>query len=356
MNDKNESKNLSVIHTLLQESGIVENGGGTQSLTLTTLAGDGSSRKFWRIKAGDKSLCLAVAPPSTGAQDLAEAKAARNIGLHLLQHSVRLPKQYGWNEEYGVLLFEDLGDEKLHHYVVTKQASEDWIGRVRQCYSDVVKGLAEMQIRGAQGFNTDWCWDTAHYDKNLMLERESDYFLRAFWQNFLGEKEPSGLREEFGYLADRAAQIPAEYFLHRDFQSRNIMLHQGEPYFIDFQGGRLGPLAYDLASLLIDPYVALPFGFQEELLGLYLDRLEELIDVDRRKFVEEYLLLALQRNLQIVGAFAFLTQERKKVFFEQFLRPAIASLKTLLQCEVFAELTVLRKTVSVAVLSLGAGK
>jgi aminoglycoside/choline kinase family phosphotransferase len=351
MNDKNETKNLSIIHGLLRNAGITD--AEEHNLEITTLAGDGSSRKFWRIMEGDKRLCLAVAPPSADAQDLAEANAARFIGLHLLQQGVRVPEQYGWNEEYGVLLFEDLGDKKLHDYVLKEQESEDWLAAVRSCYTRVVKELAVMQVRGAIGFDPDWCWDTPRYDKRLMLERESDYFLRAFWQDFSGKKEPSGLREEFVYLADRAALIPAVYFLHRDFQSRNIMLHHAEPCVIDFQGGRLGPLAYDLASLLIDPYVALPGDLKEELLGRYLDKLEELIVVDRRKFVEEYLLLALQRNLQIVGAFAFLTQQRKKVFFEQFLRPAVGSLDTLLDRELFSEMTILRQTVSSAVTYFG---
>jgi len=350
MNDENETRNMVVIQALLGESGRITE---IADLTITTLAGDGSSRKFWRIMQGDKRICLAVAPPVIDELNLAEAKAARAIGLHLLKRGVRVPEQYGWDEECGLLLFEDLGDIKLHDYVLGEQKDESYIANIRSTYFQVVQNLATMQVNGAKDFDTDWCWDTPHYDKRLMLQRESDYFLRAFWQDFLGEKEPAGLREEFVCLADRVALIPAAYFLHRDFQSRNIMLHHGEPCFIDFQGGRLGPLAYDLASLLIDPYVALPYDFQEEVLGLYLDNLEELIEVDRKKFFEEYLLLALQRNLQIVGAFAFLTQQRKKIFFEQFLRPAIGSLDTLLDRELFSEMTILRQTVSSAVTYFG---
>ncbi|HID70579.1 MAG TPA: hypothetical protein EYP35_09035, partial [Desulfobacterales bacterium] len=204
-------------------------------------------------------------------------------------------------------------------------------------------------IRGAEGFDAAWCWDTPCYDKKLMLERESGYFLRAFWKGLLGREEPSGLQEEFVLLAEKAATIPAGFFLHRDFQSRNIMIHREEPCFIDFQGGRPGPLAYDLASLLIDPYVALSDEFQIELLETYLDELERLTEVDRRKFIEEYLLLALHRNLQIVGAFAFLSTERKKVFFSQFIKPALVSLNKLLNCELFLDMRVLRKTASLAV-------
>jgi hypothetical protein len=346
MNDENENRNLTVIQNLLRESGRIAE---AANLTITSITGDGSSRKFWRIRQGDKRICLAVAPPVADKLNLAEAKAARFIGLHLLNQGVRVPEQYGWDEEFGLLLFEDFGDRKLHDCVLGEQGDEHSIENIRSIYSQVVQNLAMMQVNGAKGFDTAWCWDTPRYDKNIMLERESGYFLQAFWQDYLGKKEPSGLQEEFAYLAERAALIPADYFLHRDFQSRNIMLQHREPCFIDFQGGRLGPLAYDLASLLIDPYVALQVDFQEELLEEYLDALERLIAVDRNKFVEEYLLLALQRNLQIVGAFAFLSKQRRKIFFEQFLGPAVDSLNTLLECELFSALTILRKTVSSAV-------
>jgi aminoglycoside/choline kinase family phosphotransferase len=353
MIEENETQNLTVINCLLTEAGITAK--NEHNLTVTPLTGDGSSRKFWRIAQDDKGLCLAVAPSSTDVKDMAEARAARAIGLHLLQRKVPVPEQYGWSEEYGILLFEDLGDCKLHDYVLTEQKKGENTGSggIRSMYGKVVADLAMMQVLGAKGFDLDWCWDTARYDRALMLERESGYFLRAFWQNLLGKEEPSGLQEEFAALADRAAMIPADYFLHRDFQSRNIMLHQGETRFIDFQGGRLGPLGYDLASLLIDPYVSLSEALQDELLELYLDTVEGMISVDRGMFKEEYLFLALQRNLQIVGAFAFLSKQRKKVFFRQFLQPALSSLSILMGRELFSDMEVLRETVRSAVAELG---
>lgn len=113
-------------------------------------------------------------------------------------------------------------------------------------------------------------------------------------------------------------------------------------------GGRQGPLGYDLASLLIDPYAALPGIFQEELQELYLDELEKLTVVNRKGFREEYLFLAVQRNLQIIGAFSFLSQQRKKIFFQQFIGPALVSLDKLLGHELFTPFAVLRKTVASA--------
>jgi N-acetylmuramate 1-kinase len=351
MIDSDERNNLATIQDLLIRTGMVTGDRKVlaQGLQIEPFDGDGSSRKFWRISQEKKRLCLAVAPPSLGKRDLTEAKAARAIGLHLQQQDIRVPEQYGWDEDSGVLLFEDLGDCKLHDFVMKeKSRGGEFLGAIRPWYQQVVAGLAVMQIRGAISFDPGWCWDSPYYDRTLMLERESGYFLRAFWQELLGNKEPIGLQDEFIELADRAARIPSGYFLHRDFQSRNIMIHEEKVCFIDFQGGRQGPLAYDLASLLIDPYVALPHDFQEELQELYLDNLEKLIVVDRQGFREEYLLLALQRNLQIVGAFAFLSQQRNKPFFRQFLRPALISLEKLLRSKTVTTFSVLKKTVDSA--------
>ncbi len=356
MIDGDERNNLAAIHDLLIQAGMVKEGRQLpgHDLKIESFDGDGSSRRFWRVSLGKQHLCLAIAPPSLREKDLAEARAARAIGTHLQQQDVRVPEQYGWDEEHGIILCEDLGDCKLHDYVVKEQerGAKECIAAIRPWYQQVIAGLTRMQIRGAMAFDPNWCWDSPRYDRTLMLERESGYFLRAFWQDLLGNKEPIGLQEEFVELADRAARIPSHYFLHRDFQSRNIMIHGEDVCFIDFQGGRQGPLGYDLASLLIDPYVTLSDDFQKELQELYLDKLEELIPVNRKGFREEYLLLALQRNLQIVGAFSFLSQHRKKIFFKQFLGPALISLEKLVKNELFAMFPVLKKTVGSALTSL----
>ena len=115
------------------------------------------------------------------------------------------------------------------------------------------------------------------------------------------------------------------------------MIQQDRVRFIDYQAGRLGPLAYDLASLLIDPSAALPDHLQDELLEHYLDALTALLSYDRVQFRQEYLVLALQRNLQILGAFAFLSQQRGKPFFRQYLAPALHSLQALLAKTVIVE-------------------
>jgi N-acetylmuramate 1-kinase len=346
MKSANETNTLSVIYDLLQKTGLVTS--NVSSLQVEKIAGDGSSRKFWRITDGSQKVCLAVAPPDMSATNMAEAKASRAIGLHLLDRNISVPKQYGWDEPSGVLLFEDLGDCKLHDYVQQSTDQEYRTDVIRSQYKLVLKNLVDMQIKGVKYFDSGWCWDTPKYDKQLMLTRESGYFLRAFWQDLLGNSIPSGLQEECEDLARRGATIPADYFLHRDFQSRNIMIHHEKPVFIDFQGGRLGPLSYDLASLLFDPYVNLSRGLQDEFFDYYLDALAKQKEVQRDQFKHEYLLLGLHRNLQIIGAFSFLSERRGKTFFRQFLRPAIDSLQVLMQQDFFIEYPVLKNCAKVS--------
>ncbi|RUM42186.1 MAG: aminoglycoside phosphotransferase [Desulfocapsa sp.] len=345
MNAENETNNLSIIHDLLQSAGLV--GSDISSLQIEEIKGDGSSRKFWRISEKNKKVCLAVAPPNREAVSLAEARSARAIGMHLLQKQIPVPAQYGWDEDSGILLFEDFGDCKLHDYVLEHKKQENGQGEIRLKYQQLLKGLVEMQIRGAESFDSTWCWDTPQYDKKLIQERESGYFLKAFWLDLMGKEGTVALQEELEDLAVQAASIPATFFLHRDFQSRNIMLYDGKTGFIDFQGGRLGPLAYDLASILRDPYTELSRDLQEDLWDFYLTVLEQYRPVHRQQFRTEYLLLALHRNLQIIGAFSFLSEKRGKRYFRQFLRPAIVSLTDLLQDKFFQQYPALQNCMKV---------
>ena len=190
--------------------------------------------------------------------------------------------------------------------------------------------LLEMQLRGAVGFDPTWCWDTGNYDRNLMLTRESGYFWESCCRDLLELDKPDGLDEEFRSLAELAGREPGGFFLHRDFQSRNLLVQEGRLRVLDFQGGRLGPLGYDLASLLNDPYVCLPEADKDELFEYYRQNLVEVRPDLAAEFAEGYLWLALQRNMQILGAFAFLSRVKGKTFFQAFLRPAAENLERLL--------------------------
>jgi aminoglycoside/choline kinase family phosphotransferase len=202
-----------------------------------------------------------------------------------------------------------------------------------------------MQVRGVEDFDPSWCWDTPRYDVHLMIEKESNYFLTAFWQGIMQQETDGRVGEEFAAIAELAGKVPADYFLHRDLQCRNIMVKDGKIRFIDYQGGRFGPLAYDVASLLIDPYSGLSPALQDRLLDYYLDRLQHYLSIDRMSFMQQYALLALQRNLQIVGAFSFLYRVRGKEFFKDFIHPALMSLHRRLQDPLFRDYPQIRRMV-----------
>lgn len=296
------------------------------TVAVKVLIPDGSSRRFFQLRGHRQKSIIAILPSPDEAHGHAEARAFDCIGQHLHKAGVSVPKIFGFDRNTGLVLCEDLGNQRLFEAVTTLGPTQ-----ALPLYEAAVRGLAQMSVRGADGFDPTWCWDTAHYDQKLMLERESGYFLRACCTDFLGISfDREAVAAECAHLARQAAQAPAQFFLHRDFQSRNIMLMGGTVRFIDFQGGRFGPLAYDLASLLLDPYGALPDAMQEHLLDLYLHIVSQECAYDPLQFRYEYVLLALQRTLQILGAFAFLSQVRHKPFFAQFLQPALHSLARLL--------------------------
>ena len=321
-----KNNQIQQIPQFLQKEGFADN---TAKVRLSPLSGDGSSRSFFKIKTENTSYCGVLPAYEDIQKGLAEAHAAVIIGNHLKKRGIPVPVIHAFDPVSGFILFEDLGDILLHDILQEKKKhSAAFSGHgIKELYKEIIETLLFMQISGSVHFDRKWCWDTQRYDKKLMLQKESGYFLQTFCQDLLGIKSFSGkLNDEFKLLASRAARQPAVYFLHRDFQSRNLMISDGKIRIIDFQGARLGPLGYDLASLLIDPYAGLPEQMQHELLEHYLEHLCK-YGLDDRAFVKGYPNLALQRNLQILGAYAFLGFQKNKKFFRQFILPATFSLQ-----------------------------
>lgn len=291
------------------------------------LRGDGSNRKFIRVNLPDGRKVIAIAPESGQQHSLREAFSVVKIGNHLYASGVPVPQIYAYDEEKGLVICEDLGDQQLHEFACnTDFSDEKSVTQLRKLYQKTLDVLLVMQIQGSESFNAEWCWDSPKYDKKLMLERESGYFLSAFWQGVLEKDIPKGLLDEFKMLSEAASRVSVNNFLHRDFQSRNVMVHKNHIRVIDFQGGRLGPLQYDLASLLIDPYAGLPVWFQDELYNYYVQKIGQLMSCNVQQFHRDYLALAIQRNLQIIGAFSHLSRVCDKPFFKVYITPALSSL------------------------------
>jgi aminoglycoside/choline kinase family phosphotransferase len=222
------------------------------------------------------------------------------------------------------MLLEDVGDLSLAEAVAAAAGEAEILAWYRQA----LEILLRQQLDGQQGFTPAWCFDTPAVTRSFLLERECLYFVRAFLQGYLGfEVDEAALLPDFERLLAGACPEDAPFFLHRDFQSRNLFVQGENLRVLDFQGGRLGPLGYDLAALLIDPYVDLGPATQEELLGLYQDLLERRFSCDRQSFREQYEHLALCRNLQILGAYGFLTRVKGKSQFARYIPRAVAGLR-----------------------------
>ncbi len=264
------------------------------------------------------------------------------ICRHLRAKGIAVPVVYEHDRDRGWFIMEDMGDRHLQTEVMHIKGDRK---QFVETYQQVIDALIVIQTEGRKGFEPALTHNLP-YDGQFMLTWESGYFLSAFLKGFLGLAiADEDLRDELADLAGQAAAAPADYFLYRDFQSRNIMVREQGLGFLDFQGGRLGPLQYDLASLLLDPYVELDHRMQEELRAYYLGQIQAHALVDSKAFQEQYPFIALHRALQILGAFGFLTTAKGLTFFRPYIPTALKVLRTLLQERCFTPYKKLKRVV-----------
>jgi len=297
----------------------------TEDLSFERLPGDGSRRIFWRITAREPVISL-IAMNNPPVDDAArrENLAYLIIGRHLRSKGAPLPAIRRHNLEGGWFIMEDMGHMNLQDFV---SSGEDPL----PAYEKVLHHLFRLQTKGVNDFDPKWCCQTERYDRTVMLKYEAHYFRDAFLSHYLGLKgEWPELKAAFSHLSEKASRAGCGFFIHRDFQSRNIMLSKGKVGIIDWQGGRLGPLGYDLASLIIDPYTCLTRGQKTEVYQRYLTLIRVHNPAWAESFEIYYPYLAIQRNLQILGAFSYLTMVMNKTDFEVYIPEALRTLDGLL--------------------------
>jgi aminoglycoside/choline kinase family phosphotransferase len=293
------------------------------------LKGDGSQRQWYRLTTNQGSLIM-VDHGIRESRMTAEVDAFVKVGTHLYRQGVSVPGIVFYDTFCGLVFLEDLGDDHLQQAV----NSTDDPATTIKLYQAVIDQMIRMSRLGAEKFDPAWTYQTATYDRNMILEKECRYFQKAFLNDFLGyDILYNDLEPEYNLLADKALQDPTLGFMHRDMQSRNIMLNGDAVYFIDFQGGRIGPIQYDLAALLIDPYVELPLRLQNRLIDHCIKKLSAIISLDPVKFRTCYRYCALTRNLQILGAYAYLSKVAGKKQFEQYIPAAVRTLRTNLKAD-----------------------
>ncbi len=169
-------------------------------------------------------------------------------------------------------------------------------------YEQALQHLVRMQIPASATLNFSRCFAHGAFDAEAVMH-DLHYFETYYWEALFGEKLPEGIAPEFERLAQRIAHIPEQYFMYRDFQGRNILVHNEQLCFIDYQGGMRGPLQYDVASLLWQAKAALPNAWKEALYAVYKQEVQQFIAIDEARFDEAYSDVVLVRLLQVLGAY-----------------------------------------------------
>jgi hypothetical protein len=274
--------------------------GSSENIRVKPLFGDGSDRRFLRIFCGSSSLIGLISPRSRK-DSTDENDSYFQIGNHLFSKRLPVPRILYADVGEGRFLLQDVGDMHLQTFVRSRRSCLEPI------YNHVVAMLCALHRKAPQGFKPDFCFDSPVYDPAFVYERELDYFRKRFVNGFMGlQIGPDELRPDFEALAEAAGVDKSFLVFHRDFQSRNIMVCRAGLFLLDFQGMRFGPPEYDLASLLIDPYVNVPEWLQDKLVSKYWSSNGRLLGVSKGDFIKKFSAVKLVRNLQILGAFGFL--------------------------------------------------
>jgi len=286
---------------------------GDAPSAVLALAGDGSSRAYRRLlgSAGQRVVGVMGPDHEENRAFLSFTRAFRTLGLPV-------PALYAADEEAGVYLLEDLGDTTLFDALDEARAvgGGGFPDSMVPVYREVVGWLPRFQVRGGKVVDYAVAYPREAFDRQS-IQWDLNYFKYHFLKLAHVPFSEARLELDFEKLIDFVLRAERDHFLYRDFQSRNVMLQDGEPRFIDYQGGRRGALAYDIASLLYDAKADLPAALRGELLSHYLDALEGEVRVDRPAFSEIYRGYVLVRIMQALGAYGY------RGFFEgkpRFLR------------------------------------
>ena len=313
----------------------------------------GSGRRLVRL-AGEKHSAIGVL------HDVREENVAfLEFSRHFRRRNLPVPEIYAEDLAHGAYLEEDLGDTTLFEFLSAHRAGDSIAPEVEETYRKVVAVLPRFQIEGGRDLNYKVCYPRASFDRQSVawdLNYFKYYFLRLAGIPF----NEQALEDDFGHLTKFVQGASRDYFLYRDFQSRNVMLRDGQPFFLDYQGGRKGALQYDIASLLYDSKADLPPELRQQLLDYYLDTLKDFVPIDREEFMHYYYPFVYVRMMQALGAYGFRGFYERKTHFLQSVPYALKNVRWLLH---HAELPfapnlmdVFRRTLATEVLQRPAGE
>lgn len=279
------------------------------------ISADGSNRQYFR--------CFSMQHPCIGVynEDRKENEAFLSYAKQLKESGINVPEIYAEDLDNGVYLQQDLGDTTLFAYL-QKHSKEETL----QCYEKVIKQLPRIQT--VKDFDYTYAYPRKDFDRQS-IQWDLNYFKYYFLKLSSIPFEEQALENDFTTLTDYLLSCDTNYFLYRDFQSRNIMLYGNKVWFIDFQGGRKGALQYDIASLLFDAKADISIETREYLLDLYINELKKYVEVDEQDFKNHFYAYVYVRIMQAMGSYGYRGYFEKKSHFLKSIPFALKNLEYL---------------------------
>jgi aminoglycoside/choline kinase family phosphotransferase len=284
----------------------------------------GSGRNILRL-SGERSSSIGIL---YGVRE--ENVAFLEFSRHFRRYELPVPEIYAEDLDHGAYLEEDLGGTTLYEFLSKNRAGDSISPQAIEAYRKVVAVLPRFQVKAGRSLNYKVCYPRASFDRQSIawdLNYFKYYFLRLAGISF----NEQALEDDFSHLTKFLLKADRDYFLYRDFQSRNVLLRDGDPFFVDYQGGRKGALQYDIASLLYDAKADLPPELRQKLLDCYFNRLADFVKLEREQFMLHYYAYVYIRIMQALGAYGFRGFYERKAHFLQSVPYALKNVRWLLQ-------------------------
>ena len=317
---------------------------GHKAEEVTELPSSGSNRRYFRLH-GPQTL-IGVSGTS-----IEENRAFIYMADHFRQKGLPVPEVYAQSNDQSFYLQEDLGDTLLFDAIEKGRKSSVFDESEKTLLRQTITKLPEIQFMGSDGFDFSYCYPQEEFNQRSILW-DLNYFKYCFLKATGMEFQENRLEDDFLKMSDVLLRNQSATFMYRDFQSRNVMIRDGQPWFIDFQGGRKGPVYYDVASFLWQAKAKYPEDLRQELLLDYIEALRKYMPVDEKYFLSQLRHFVLFRTLQVLGAYGFRGYFEKKPHFIQSVPFAIENLRQLLKqdypeypylCGLLRELTELKQ-------------
>lgn len=297
---------------------------GEEPTSIEPLKNEGSSRLYYRL-SGNNFRCVGTIGTS-----VKENRAFFALSNQMIQKRISVPAVLIRSKDDLCYLQDDVGDKTLFDYLKKARSEDSYVGEEVDLLCSIMKTLPSIQYRTAENFDFSVCYPSSAFDRRFVLW-DLNYFKYCFLKASGLEFDENLLEDDFERFATVLQEEDTSTFMYRDFQSRNVMLKDGRPYFIDFQGGRRGPVYYDVASFVWQTRAHYPEKVIKKMLKAYLESLEKFRDVDKNEFMHRLRYFVLFRFIQTLGAYGFRGLYERKSRFITTIPNTLLLLKELLK-------------------------